>query len=137
VTDVRNTCGLLCWQAFAGVSEAVQKSLVQAWRSESKLRKELHIVEARRRYEDEVEVLKACPLLQPLSEKAKAALKEQREARKEAGRAQRAAERAAREESTQEQEVSTAQPQDPLRRSERHSRAAYASHGDTLMLDWR
>ena len=83
--NIRNTCSLLCWQAFAGVSEAVQKSLVQAWRSESKLRKELHIVEARRRYEDEVEILKACPLLQPLSEKAKAALKEQSEARKEAG----------------------------------------------------
>ena len=122
-------------QAFAGVSDAVQKKLVQAWRSQAELRKQFHVVEARHRYEDEVAVLKACSLLQPLSEEDKAARKAERDARTQA-RKRAAIARAAREESAIEQ-MGTALPQSPLRRSERHSRAAYSSHGATLMTDWR
>ena len=124
-------------QAFADVSTPVQKRLVEAWKSESKLREEIHVMEAKIRYVAEVGVLEACTMLH-LSEEAKKDLAQQRELHREAAKARRVMEKEKNAAIAEDQEAArTAQEAVVVRRSEQHARAAYTSHGSFMMMDWR
>jgi hypothetical protein len=124
-------------QAFAGLDKTSKKQLVAAWTSESKLRAEIHVTEAEICYEAEERVLMHCELLH-VSDEAKTELAKQRELNREAGKERRAAEKQHKAAVAAEKaEAHAAAAVVEVQRSERHSRAAYTSHGEMMMMDWR